>query len=127
MTNHNQFSINLEQQKKTAKQRLKLIHKDDPKALAVFKKFHPHYESINKRSIQLADVQFALARELGLPSWPKLRQHVKELERQKLAIKNNEQALDSDLTTLHIRCGHEPASPSHSQFRVPFSPAKRRR
>ncbi|MDT0596335.1 DUF1835 domain-containing protein [Glaciecola petra] len=107
MKSKNQFSISLEKQKKTAKKRLKLIQKGDAKALSFIQNYHPHFNSIDKKNIQLADVQFALARELGLPSWPKLKQHIEELERHKQAIKNKEHALDRDLTTLHIRCGHD--------------------
>lgn len=107
MTNHNQFSIDFEKQKKIAKQSLKSIRRGDENAFALIKRYHPNSDSIDTKNIKLADVQFALARELGLPSWPKLKQHIEALERQKLAIKNKERALDCDLTTLHIRCGHD--------------------
>lgn len=107
MQSHNSFSINLNQQKSVAKKRLKAIRQNDANALEQVKLFHSQPETLTPESIQLADVQHALARELGLPSWNKLKAHVEELESHKLAINNQANPLDAELTTLHVRCGYD--------------------
>ena len=107
MQSHNSFSINLNQQKSVAKKRLKAIRQNDANALEQVKLFHSQPENLTPESIQLADVQHALARELGLSSWSKLKAHVEELESHKLAINNQANPLDAELTTLHVRCGHD--------------------
>lgn len=107
MQSHNSFSINLNQQKSVAKKRLKAIRHNDTNALEQVKQFHSKPEALTPESIQLADVQHALARELGLSSWSKLKAHVEELESHKLAINNQANPLDAELTTLHVRCGHD--------------------
>ncbi|QLK47896.1 hypothetical protein DR996_23120 [Vibrio owensii] len=107
MQSHNSFSINLNQQKSVAKKRLKAIRHNDTRALEQVKQFHSKPEALTPESIQLADVQHALARELGLSSWSKLKAHVEELESHKLAINNQANPLDAELTTLHVRCGHD--------------------
>lgn len=107
MQSHNSFSINLNQQKSVAKKRLKAIRHNDTNALDQVKQFHSKPEGLTPESIQLADVQHALARELGLPSWSKLKAHVEELESHKIAINNQENPLDAELTTLHVRCGYD--------------------
>ncbi|MBR9875386.1 MAG: DUF1835 domain-containing protein [Vibrionaceae bacterium] len=107
MQPHNSFSINLNQQKAIAKKRLKAIRQNDFNALAQVKKFHSQPDTLSFDTVMLADVQHALARELGLPSWNKLKAHVERLESHKKAIAKQEKALDHDLTTLHVRCGHD--------------------
>ncbi|GLR06638.1 hypothetical protein GCM10007906_42260 [Vibrio hyugaensis] len=107
MQSHNSFSINLNQQKSVAKKRLKAIRHNDTNSLDQVKQFHSRPETLTPESIQLVDVQHALARELGLPSWSKLKAHVEELESHKLAINNQANPLDAELNTLHVRCGHD--------------------
>ncbi|MHA2708273.1 DUF1835 domain-containing protein [Vibrio owensii] len=107
MQSHNSFSINLNQQKSVAKKRLKAIRHNDTNALYQVKQFHSQPETLTPETIRLADVQHALAKELGLPSWNKLKAHVEELESHKLAINNQANPLDAELTTLHVRCGHD--------------------
>ncbi|MGP8306175.1 DUF1835 domain-containing protein [Vibrio sp. YIC-376] len=107
MQSQNSFSINLKQQKAIAKKRLKAIRQSDHSALEQVKKFHSQPDALSFNTIQLADVQHALARELGLPSWSKLKAHVENLESHKRAISLKGRALDHDLSTLHVRCGHD--------------------
>lgn len=111
MQSHNSFSINFNQQKSIAKKRLKAIRQNDTNALKLVKQFHLQPTNLTPESIQLADVQHALARELGLPSWSKLKAHVEELESHKYAINNKNKPLDADLKTLHVRCGHDIQQP----------------
>ena len=61
---------NLEQLKHQAKDLLRLIRQKDPAAIAELQKHHP--KSLDPETAKLADVQFALARSYGLPSWPRL-------------------------------------------------------
>ncbi len=107
MQTQNSFSINLEQQKEIAKMRLKAIRQCDESALKRVQKYHSQPETLSCDTVQLADVQHALARELGLPNWSKLKAHVKNLESHKYAITQQSEALDHDLNTLHVRCGHD--------------------
>jgi len=107
MQSYNKFSINFKQQKSEAKKRLKAIRQGDESAFTLAKKFHSHPDTLSIENIQLADVHFSLAREVGLPSWSKLKAHIEELELHKQAITNKEQALDNQLKTLHVRCGHD--------------------
>ncbi|MBO1254389.1 DUF1835 domain-containing protein [Alteromonas sp. 5E99-2] len=107
MKSHNPFSINFDQQKLNAKRRLKSIRNNDLEVLSQVKSFHTQPNTLSKETVQLADVQFALARELGLPSWAKLKAHCFDLSLQKTELSNRNIALDSDISTLHIRCGHD--------------------
>ena len=110
--NDSPFRINLEQQKKRAKDLLKAFNAVDNSALSRFKQYHPKYtddkdspSSSNRKPAQLSDAQLVIARELGLPSWPKLKAHVASMTHASDAIKVNASAPDSDIKTLHIRCG----------------------
>ncbi|OIQ26538.1 DUF1835 domain-containing protein [uncultured Vibrio sp.] len=107
MHSHNDFVININQQKSLAKKRLKAIRSGDRSTLALIKHLHPNADDITPETIQLADVQCALARELGLPSWAKLKAHVDNLAQHQKAIDQQHAALDSDAATLHVRCGHD--------------------
>ena len=106
------FRINLEQQKKRAKELLKAFHSAKNSALLRFKQHHPKYadykylpSTSNKGEAQLSDAQLVIARELGLPSWPKLKAHITSMSRASNAIKVNASSPDIDFKTLHIRCG----------------------
>ncbi len=107
MPSQNSFSINLNQQQTIAKARLEKISQGDEHALEQVKKYHSQPEALSIDTILLADVQYALARELGLPSWRQLKAHAAMLEYHKRAISQQTPALDHDLNTLHVRCGHD--------------------
>jgi hypothetical protein len=106
------FRINLEQQKKQAKELLKAFHSAEKAALSRFKQHHPKYadyrylpSTSNEGAAQLSDAQLVIARELGLPSWPKLKAHITSMTQASDAIKAKASSPDSDFKTLHIRCG----------------------
>ena len=106
------FRINLEQQKKRAKELLKAFNSAENSALSRFKQHHPKYADYkylpltsNRGEAQLSDAQLVIARELGLPSWPKLKAHITSMSRASDAIKVNASSPDIDFKTLHIRCG----------------------
>jgi hypothetical protein len=107
------FRLNLEQQKKRAKDLLREATAGDGQALARFAAvrrapltdFPPHAPAA---TLQLADAQFVIARELRFASWAKLKAHIESMERQAVAIENKRlPPPDGDLKTLHIRCGSD--------------------
>ena len=105
MTDHHRvpsaFRLNLEQQKNRAKDLLRAAKTGDSSALA--RLAHVHQDS----SLQLADAQLAIARELRFASWARLKAHVESLDRQRAAIDAGGAAPDGDRKTLHVRCGSD--------------------
>jgi ankyrin repeat protein len=70
----------LENLKKQAKTLLKRLRAGDDETVRRFRELHPRAEAKLERPI-LADVQLALARLYGFPSWASLRRHVVNVER----------------------------------------------
>jgi hypothetical protein len=89
-----QFRLNFEQQGKRAKELLKAARAGDPESLARF-----------KSPPKLAEAQYLIAKELRFDNWAALKRHTAEMTRAYEAM--NASALDGDLRTLHIRCGHD--------------------
>jgi len=92
--------LNLEQQRKRAKELLKGINAGEPAALSRVNQW------ITPRSdaLKLADAQLVIARECGFASWPRLKQHIDSIS---LANQRLLSEGDQDLKTLHIRCGSD--------------------
>ncbi len=67
-----QFPVrpDLDQLKHQAKDLLRGVRDDVPAAVAELREHHP--EEVSPEAAQLADVQLALARAYGIPSWPRL-------------------------------------------------------
>jgi hypothetical protein len=61
---------NLEQLRHQAKDLLRGVRENEPAAVADFRKHHRRATALQE--VKLADVQLALARSYGLPSWPRL-------------------------------------------------------
>src|SRR6202035_1717733 len=61
---------NLDQLRRQAKDLLRAIRQGDATAIAELRKHHP--QEISPSDAKLADVQVALARSYGIPSWPRL-------------------------------------------------------
>jgi len=104
------FRLNLEQQKKRAKELLKAFNASQQSAIIRFHKQHPKF--INNHLVsdikpKLSDSQLVIARELGLVSWAKLKSHINAMTESEMAIKSNRVTPDQNLTTLHIRCGSD--------------------
>ena len=103
------FRINLEQQKKRAKELLNTFHADDDTALFRFQQHHPKFSpkllENTLTSAKLSDAQLVIARELGLPSWPRLKAHITAMTQASDAIETKAVPPDADIKTLHIRCG----------------------
>ncbi|WP_247886841.1 DUF1835 domain-containing protein [Azospirillum sp. SYSU D00513] len=95
------FRLDLEQQRKRAKELLRDLRAGEPAALARWQA-HPQRDPAQAR---LSDAQFVIARELGSPSWPRLRAHVEAMGRERAAIGGS--APDGGMRTLHVRCGSD--------------------
>ncbi|MEJ8573400.1 DUF1835 domain-containing protein [Microbaculum marinum] len=101
------FRLNLEQQKKRAKDLLKALKSGDPDAMERIRANHPDARRDGSRPDgldRLSDAQLVIARELGLPSWPALKSHIAAMERNRSDMQSG-RTLDTDMDTLHIRCG----------------------
>lgn len=103
----NPFSINLEQQKKRAKELVKAAKKQQSSARLRFKNNHPDFKDKPSpfESIKLSDAQLVIAREFGLSSWAKLKSHILDMTQAVKAIESKSIIPDADYSTLHIRCG----------------------
>src|SRR5690349_17658511 len=99
------FRLNLEQQRKRAKDLLRAVRSGDAAArrrLADAIDVPP-----DAATIKLADTQFAIARELGFRTWRDLRTHVTAQAAAREAITKPGSAVDADMPTLHVRCGSD--------------------
>lgn len=102
------FSLNLEQQRKRAKDLLREIRAGNPEAL---QRLICASSSTTTRptaeTAKLVDAQFTIARELRFENWPKLKAHIRQMDRQRLAIAQQSPAPDAGIKTLHLRCGSD--------------------
>ncbi|MGX1198470.1 DUF1835 domain-containing protein [Parvibaculum sp. MBR-TMA-1.3b-4.2] len=98
----NPFRLNLDQQKKRARELQRAFNADNADALS---RVHVWRETLSA-PLKLADAQFVIARELGLPSWPKLKAHIEALDASTRFIRGGNIS-DADRRTLHIRCGSD--------------------
>ena len=97
------FRLNLEQQRKRAKELLKALLADEAEAWRRLRAHHPSGAEV--AAPRLSEAQLVIARELGLPSWPRLKAHVEAMDRGWARIRRGGAAPDRDMATLHIRCG----------------------
>ena len=100
------FRLNLEQQRKRAKDLLRAVRAGDAAArrrLADAVAL-PVPDAV---TLKLADAQFAIARELGFRTWRDLRTHVMAQAAAREAITQPGPAVDADMPTLHVRCGSD--------------------
>lgn len=96
--------LNLEQQRKRAKELLRDIRAEKPDALGRANKAG---HKITHSNIQLADTQLIIARENGFASWPKMKSHIDHIiERRRQIASGKPPVLDSQ-NTLHLRCGSD--------------------
>jgi hypothetical protein len=100
------FRLNLEQQRKRAKDLLRAVRAGDSAAQRRFSKAVAH-PTPDPTAIKLADAQFAIARELGFRTWNDLRTHVMAQAAAREAITLPGPAVDDDMPTLHVRCGSD--------------------
>ncbi|MFD1109061.1 DUF1835 domain-containing protein [Pseudoroseomonas ludipueritiae] len=105
------FRLNLEQQRKRAKELLKGLRAGEAEALRRFRSHHPRWSDLQGTppggAVPLSEAQLVVARELGLPSWSRLKAHIAAMDRSWALIQGGDLAPDRDMTTLHIRCGSD--------------------
>jgi hypothetical protein len=106
------FRLNLEQQRKRAKELQHALRAGDADALRRFRRHHPKGGDISDIETEdfihgLSGARLVVARELGLPSWPRLKAHILAMRQARNAIANGAPAPDRDAKTLHIRCGSD--------------------
>lgn len=97
------FRLNLEQQKKRAKDLLKAEKSGDPVARSRLTRVHGDSISSIVPS-KLADAQRCIARELRFASWAALKAHIAAMEAARVQVGA---PLDGDLPTMHVRCGDD--------------------
>src|SRR5580698_2729512 len=77
--------LNLEQQKKQARELLRAIRSGNAAALSRLRRHHARWaaldESAVRQLVSLHDAQFVLAREQGFASWPKLKAYAEPSSR----------------------------------------------
>lgn len=99
--------LNLEQQKRRAKDLLKSARTSDAKALARIQEHLSKSFGTAPETLKLADAQLVIARENGFSSWPRLKLHCDMLqERRRQADGGTLPTLDTP-DTVHIRCGSD--------------------
>ena len=102
------FRLNLEQQRKQAKELFKAVRGGDAPALERIAAGVPDAaDKLRHGTLKLADTQHAIARELRFSRWADLKFHIESLDRAREAIRDQREALDADLGTLHLRCGSD--------------------
>ena len=100
------FRLNLDQQRKRAKDLLRAVRAGDSAARRrLADALAPHAR--DAAAVKLADAQFAIARELRFGSWSDLRAHVMAQTAAREAIARRVAAIDADMPTLHVRCGSD--------------------
>jgi hypothetical protein len=104
--------LDLEQQKKRAKELCHALVAGDAQALARVRSRHPKArdltdEQVRVRLAKVTEAQLVIARELGLPSWVRLREHTRRHATARAEIAAGASVLDQDMPTTHIRCGSD--------------------
>jgi len=77
--------LNLEQQKKQAREFLRAIRAGNQEAISCLRRHHSRWATVDDATVRqlvaLHDAQFALAREQGFASWPKLKAYAEPSSR----------------------------------------------
>ncbi|MDO7928878.1 DUF1835 domain-containing protein [Pseudomonas sp. KFB-139] len=95
----NDGRINLEQQRKRAKELLQRMKNGAaPDELSLFSRNH------SSAPVSLSDAQWLIARELGFSSWPKLKAHVDAVD---FAARHPDFEASDEARTVHWRCGND--------------------
>ncbi|MEQ8754642.1 MAG: DUF1835 domain-containing protein [Coleofasciculus sp. G1-WW12-02] len=106
---NSEIRLNLEQQKKQAKELLRQFKACQVSAFKRFEQYHPQGKKLDADSPtfepKLSDAQLVIARENGLSSWAKFKVHIEQLNQARQAIALKISPPDADCKTLHLRCG----------------------
>ncbi|MDJ0388389.1 DUF1835 domain-containing protein [Roseomonas sp. E05] len=105
------FRLDLDQQRKRAKDLARAARRGDRAALRRFRAHHPDAAMLDGPPLppslaRLAAAQLVVARELGLPSWPRLVAHFRAMAAARLALGAGAPP-DAGEDTLHLRCGSD--------------------
>ena len=77
--------MNLEQQKKQARELLRAIRAGNEDAISRLRRHHSRWTTVDEATVRqlaaLHDTQFVLAREQGFASWPKLKAYAEPSSR----------------------------------------------
>lgn len=98
------FRLNLEQQKKRAKELLQAVKSGEDAALQRLRKAGNFTDAA---AVTLAAAQHCIARELRFANWAALQQHIAAMTASRATLEADTQPLDGDCRTMHIRCGHD--------------------
>lgn len=96
--------LNLEQQKKRAKELLKAVRDGDADAVARWEAHHPKGAAAGQL---LADAQLVIARENGFPSWPRMKTHIDTLRIARQRMEAGRPLVPDSADMVHIRCGED--------------------
>ena len=96
--------LNLEQQKKRAKELLKAVREDDTDAVDRWDVHHPKGAAADRL---LADAQLVIARENGFPSWPRMKAHIDTLRIARQRMEAERPSVPDSAEMAHIRCGED--------------------
>jgi hypothetical protein len=102
--------LNLEQLKKQAKELSRMLAAGDRQALARFRAHHPKARGLTDEAVhqclaRITEAQLVIARELGLSTWPRLRDHIDRHRSARAAVAAGASVLDGEMATIHVRCG----------------------
>jgi hypothetical protein len=97
------FRLNLEQQKKRAKELLKSARSGDP---VTMQRMQRQGFDTAPDALRLARAQHCIARELRFSNWSALKTHIAEMEHTRETLRS-QHVIDADCPTMHIRCGHD--------------------
>ncbi|MBN9672860.1 DUF1835 domain-containing protein [Roseibium aggregatum] len=101
------LSLDLDRQKRMAKELRNAARAKRKDAVSRLRRHHPRFDALDLAALKLSDAQLTVAREAGLSSWSALKRHVEQIDAARQAIEKRDTAPDSDLPTLHIRCGND--------------------
>ncbi|NIY76042.1 DUF1835 domain-containing protein [Thalassospira sp. HF15] len=96
--------LNLEQQRKRAKELLRNLRAETPSAST---RAQSAGHKISPDTAQLADAQLIIARENGFASWPKMKAHIDQITERNRQIANGAPSSLDTANTLHLRCGSD--------------------
>lgn len=96
--------LNLEQQKKRAKELLKAVRDSNADAVARWEAHHPKGVASERL---LADAQLVIARENGFPSWPRMKAHIDTLRIARKRMEAGRPLVPDSSEMVHIRCGED--------------------
>ncbi len=105
------FRLNLEQQKKRAKELLKDFQQQRAEAMSRFEQQHPKLAHKEHSPVgftpKLADAQLVISRELGCKTWNQLRNHIALMDSLRGKVDDSSTVPDEPARCLHIRCGSD--------------------